>query len=231
MLYAAWEWTHLIGIKAWYWRLTYLLVLTALAYAAWLIPIVWILMSAVLLWIFIGIWLIQYPKGVEKWKSYPIIPGVIGIVIIFACWVALIAIRAGEDGAIDLFLLLLIVCSADTGAYFIGKAIGKNKLMPLLSPQKTKEGFYGGLVVALLAAILYGLILKPDIFLSPLYSFLIIATVLLSVVGDLFESMAKRIQGLKDSGKILPGHGGLLDRIDSLLAAAPLFALIVWLIG
>jgi phosphatidate cytidylyltransferase len=122
-------------------------------------------------------------------------------------------------------LLLLIVWSADTGAYFAGRTFGKRKLAPLISPGKTIAGLVGGLIAAPLIAFL-------AIRLMPIAGFepgvlipLVLVTVLVSVGGDLLISLHKRISGCKDSGKLLPGHGGILDRVDSLLAAAPFFAL------
>jgi len=119
--------------------------------------------------------------------------------------------------------VFLIVWGADVGAYFVGKSIGKRKLMPNVSPGKTVEGMLGGLVTAMLAIFItksyfYNIELLPLLM-------LVFITAFVSVFGDLNESMLKRNSDIKDSGTILPGHGGILDRIDSLTAAIPVFAL------
>jgi phosphatidate cytidylyltransferase len=121
--------------------------------------------------------------------------------------------------------LLTLVASADIGAYFAGTNFGKRKLAPAVSPGKSWEGFAGGLVASVLFAFaMWSLLWEQQI---PLLTLLIIAalTMVASVVGDLLESMLKRYRGIKDSGNLLPGHGGILDRFDSISAAAPVFAL------
>ena len=127
-------------------------------------------------------------------------------------------------GAKLVFLVCLLVWAADSGAYFVGKRFGKRKMAPNVSPNKTVEGLVGGLVAAVLA--MMGAAQWLDIPYSslPLLALIALMTSLASVFGDLAESMFKRVAGIKDSGRILPGHGGILDRIDSLTAAFPVFA-------
>src|SRR5690606_31230415 len=119
-----------------------------------------------------------------------------------------------------LFCLFLLVWGADSGSYFVGRKFGKRKLAPNVSPNKSVEGLYGGIVTSMLivtvVALLYLDMTWPEL---TLFLILSVVTVFSSVLGDLFESMIKRRAGIKDSGRILPGHGGVLDRIDSLLAA------------
>lgn len=129
--------------------------------------------------------------------------------------------RAAEDGLTFIFFSLFIIWATDSGAYFIGRAAGKRKLWPEISPNKTIEGSIGGVICALVVAILF--IIFTDIDASPIQLSLI--TVILSVfgqIGDLVESALKRHYDVKDSGNILPGHGGILDRFDSLLFVWPL---------
>ena len=156
---------------------------------------------------------------------------VIGWLVLIATWVAVVQIRARSPGL--LLALMAIVWIADTAAYFSGRAFGKRKLAPTISPGKTWEGVYG----ALLATGLYALGLlwfAPEAGYTRAGSLaalagwlaLVLGLTALSIVGDLFESQLKRQRGVKDSGRILPGHGGALDRIDALLAAMPAAALI-----
>ena len=156
----------------------------------------------------------------------------IGWLILIATWVAVVQIQARSPGL--LLALMAIVWIADTFAYFTGRAFGKRKLAPEISPGKTWEGVYG----ALLAVGLYALALlwlAPHAGFASAQSLTAVAGWLavalgltaLSIVGDLFESQLKRQRGVKDSGRILPGHGGVLDRIDALLAAMPAAALVV----
>jgi phosphatidate cytidylyltransferase len=117
---------------------------------------------------------------------------------------------------------------ADIGAYFAGNAFGKNKLCPNVSPGKTVEGALGGIILSLVVGALYVLITIDNPTLENYFNFAVLSLIvsLVSILGDLFESILKRIADVKDSGKILPGHGGLLDRIDSLTCAAPIFFLL-----
>ena len=148
-----------------------------------------------------------------------------------ACWFALGWLHDRENGPLVVFSLLLIIWASDTGAYFAGKQFGRRKLAPVISPNKTWEGVWGGVSLALLAAWLWtGPVTHLD---PPLAALTVttVATAFASIGGDLFISLHKRTVKLDDTGNLLPGHGGVLDRYDSLLSGAPFFALAYgWLI-
>lgn len=175
-------------------------------------------------WLLLFIRLPLYRPDTKLDNNYRLISFITAIASVSSGWFALGWIRIQTEGSWLILLLLLIVWAADTGAYFAGKAFGKRKLAPHISPGKTQEGLLGGLVAAPVVALLAAY-LMPIEAISPLLLILLsLITALVSVGGDLMISMHKRTSGYKDSGKLLPGHGGILDRLDSLLAAAPFFA-------
>ena len=162
----------------------------------------------------------------QHWKlSAPGLGGVVGLVVLLPTWLALIQLRTLGGGA--LLALMATVWIADIAAYFSGRAFGKHKLAPRISPGKTWEGALGALV----GVEVYGLVLWTAFpgFLPALQSWQVLlglaVVTAISIFGDLFESLLKRQAGLKDSSQLLPGHGGVLDRIDSLTSTLPLFAL------
>jgi len=174
----------------------------------------WLLLAAVILWLLMPLWFVRRP----------VLPGVIkafiGVTLLAATGIALHDLKAlSLDGRWLLFAFLL-VWAADTGAYFAGRRFGRHKLAPSISPGKTWEGVAGGLLLTLVAGTLAVIVLPAEM--SPAWFLLIAVVFAVSVVGDLFESLLKRQAGVKDSGTLLPGHGGVLDRLDSLLAAAPM---------
>ncbi len=169
-------------------------------------------------------WVVSYPKQVQSWYGSGIIRVMGGVMLLVPMWVALANLHA--DYSSDYFLLLmLLIWGADSGAYFVGRTIGKRKLAPNVSPGKSIEGVIGGIVFAsvIMLAFLQYKNITTDAYIGYLLLAVIISSV--SVLGDLYESLFKRTSGIKDSGNILPGHGGILDRIDSLTAAAPFFLL------
>lgn len=228
---AAWEWGGLASLAA-PGRSIYsgvlVLVFLAIPHLAGAYAPAWVYTASALFWVVLApLWM---------WRSSrvggaPLLLAV-GVLTLVPAGAALVDLRAGHPGL--LLAVLGTVWISDSTAYFVGRRFGRRKLAPSISPGKTWEGVYG----ALLATALYALVLlvfAPDGLhsrtLSALAVFAWVAVVLgltgLSVVGDLFESLLKRQRGLKDSGKLLPGHGGVLDRIDALLAAMPAAALVV----
>lgn len=157
-----------------------------------------------------------------------------GTLSVVPAWCALALIHAGDpapsslpwvaQGHLWLLIALLVVWGADTGAYFAGRRFGKRKLAPVVSPNKTVEGMIGGLLAGVVVAVLVAPLAGASLRELPLVAVVALVTAVFSVFGDLFESLLKRHAGAKDSGTLLPGHGGLLDRVDSILAALPVFA-------
>lgn len=195
----------------------------------------WILVingAAALFWCGMTVALLRYPRGASAWDH----PGVLlpaGWLVLLAVWWNLVYLKWLHDSGVLIFLLIALVSVVDIGAYFTGRAWGRSKLAPALSPNKSWAGFWGGMGASLVLAAL--LITGLHFGQQPLAwvtwaGLLMMAAVLavLGVIGDLVESMLKRQRGLKDSGHFLPGHGGLLDRVDSLLAACPVYTLGIW---
>lgn len=149
-----------------------------------------------------------------------------GALYIGFCTAHLVFIRFLPQGVAWLLVLTAVTAGSDTGAYYLGKSFGRRKLCPHISPGKTVEGAIGGIIVGTVAAVLVGIVLLPEV--HPLFITITAFTLsLVSIIGDLVESIAKRSAGVKDSGTLLFGHGGVLDRIDSMLIAAPLLFYLV----
>lgn len=146
-----------------------------------------------------------------------------GLLLLLPCWLSILYLRAQENFTFLILLLLALVAAADIGAYFSGRAFGKHKLAPKVSPNKTWEGVWGGMFACSLLMVGTAIYTKVSVNWFALIA-CTIALAAFSVEGDLLESMLKRLKGVKDSGSILPGHGGILDRIDGIIATAPLYA-------
>ncbi len=145
---------------------------------------------------------------------------VFGIVYIPISLAFLVLLYNGDDGIHWIFLLLLVVAAGDTGAFYVGTYLGRHKLAPAVSPKKTVEGAIGGLAANLAACFAYSLLFLPAISTTGRI-FFALGVGIVGQAGDLFESEFKRVAGVKDSGTLLPGHGGFLDRMDALIFAAP----------
>ncbi|MGQ4658935.1 phosphatidate cytidylyltransferase [Lysobacter sp. F6437] len=149
-----------------------------------------------------------------------------GALATIPAWCALAWIHAGQpNGHRWLLCALMVVWAADTGAYFSGRRFGRHKLAPKVSPNKTVEGLVGGMLLAVIVGVVLSLFAGATTAQLPAVAAVSLLAALFSVVGDLFESLLKRHAGVKDSGALIPGHGGVLDRLDGVLAALPAFAL------
>ena len=174
-------------------------------------------------------WAVAVPFWLgAKWRLPRGLPGLLlGLLVLFPAWLALVQLRVAGPGV--LLAILAVVWMADVAAYFSGKNFGKRKLAPSISPGKTWEGAIGAGV----GVVLYGLALRYGFSFEPvalpLWVLALLVITAISIIGDLYESMLKRQAGIKDSSDVLPGHGGVLDRIDSLTSTLPVVAL-AWLV-
>lgn len=235
VLIAAREWTGLAGMPAAArpaFVIGVALILLVAGAAAPLPPLAHGLAAAAVIWWLVAIgWLRRYEAGRPvrhgRWGGV-----VIGLLVLVPPWLALSELhRDPAAGPGYVLFLFVLIWAADSGAYFVGRRYGRRKLAPRVSPGKSWEGVAGGVAAAMLVAPLGAWVLDLSFAAIPVFIVLCGAVVAISVVGDLVESLFKREAGVKDSGHLLPGHGGALDRIDSLTAAAPLFYLGVGLIG
>ena len=183
----------------------------------------------VFLWLGILVLLASYNRDSQFYKKRPWLLRTLAFGVLIFAWLS-VSFLQGYQAQYVLYLILLISI-ADSAAYFSGKNFGRNKLAPELSPGKTREGLWGALFATALWAIFSAWFFDLEKGLWLYFILLSLVTALISVMGDLFESLLKRQAKQKDSGTLLPGHGGILDRIDSLLAAAPVFTLgLLWII-
>jgi phosphatidate cytidylyltransferase len=190
----------------------------------------WLVIPPVLFWLLVMILIRNSPLGLLKLEIRLSRKVLIGWFILLATWMFITRLRIFYGPEMTMYFLVLIWL-ADIAAYFAGKKYGKKKLSPDISPGKTVEGMYGALIAAIVSGVVVSLLYKYPFIVASDFVLLSVLTVLVSIYGDLFFSLAKRIRGVKDSGTLLPGHGGVLDRIDSLIAAAPFFYAGVFLIS
>lgn len=249
-LLAAWEWTNLIGINSVVKRGLFLFVLILpmvwlhfwtqfLEVAAQIFDwpdirnysgiLEWLVIPPVLFWILSMILIRNAPTALLNLTMKIRYKALIGWMVLFATWMFLTRLRSFYGTELILYFLVLI-WAADIAAYFTGKKFGKTKLAPDISPGKTVQGMYGALIAGGVCAIVLSLIYGFPWMVATDFFMLSVLTVLISIYGDLFFSLVKRQRGVKDTGSILPGHGGILDRIDSLIAAVPFFYAGIYLI-
>lgn len=229
VLAGAWEWSAFLRVQGTWVRVLYVALIAAL------MPIAWhftdnpsgrdlVLQIALVWWIVALAWVMFAPRLVSSWAA-----ALAGVLALVPAWVALNRLRLDFDrGAEWVLFALILVWVADIGAFFVGRRFGRTRLAPNVSPGKTWEGVVGGAVASALIALA-----GSSYFQIPVQQFLplCLAVVAFSIVGDLTESLLKRFAGVKDSGSLFPGHGGVMDRIDSVTGAAPILFFGLVLLG
>jgi len=230
VLVAMWEWTRMSGFASRPVR-SGVVAIVALALAfLWMMrgeALIWYLIVAgVVFWIVAFLWLRNFSFGAAPTRENAIIKLAAGLFATLPAWVALTKLhgdpRSGHGWAL---LALMLVSVADTAAYFTGSRYGKVKLCPQISPNKTIAGVYGALASGAILSAIGGWLLGLRGLAWLALIALALVTVIASIIGDLFESLIKRQAGVKDSGTLFPGHGGMFDRLDGMFAALPIFAL------
>lgn len=247
ILVAAWEWAGLVSPDKEMAKLPYLASIAAMLLGSFFLlgiaPDVQyidgfraslVLILGLLFWLISLFFLAGYPENNNLWNDESKI-ALMGVLVLIPTFVGVVALKYLLPSGYLVLALVILVAAVDVGAYFVGVNFGSRKLAAKLSPKKSWEGVWGGMVVCLLVAALFIWLMHHN--LQALSSMQIAALLALSVgvtffsvVGDLIESMLKRNCGVKDSGTMLPGHGGVLDRVDGLVAATPLFVLTMMLV-
>jgi len=251
VLIAAWEWCSLSEIDSPVGKLIFLLLLIfpMLGVTFWtqileLVSVLmewpevkeysgaleWLVIGPVIFWVMMMLLIRKVPEELLALKLKKRYKVFIGWFVLLSAWMFLTKLRAYYGSEAVLYFLVLIWV-ADIAAYFSGKKFGKDKLAPVISPGKTIQGMYGAILSAMICAVILALYYGYPFMIATDFGMLSILTVLVSIYGDLFFSLVKRQNNVKDSGSILPGHGGVLDRIDSVIAAAPFYYAGVILIG
>lgn len=240
LAYAAWEWSHLAGLNSTAGRGFYMLSVVAIAaalgvYIGFEKNILlaekprFLLLLACTWWAIAVLWVQSYPSSAILWGRRWVCL-LMGAFVLLPMWLAFAGLMSLAEGPKLVLAVVALVALADIGGYFVGRAIGRTKLAPKVSPGKTWEGLLGGQLAIVLVVGATASYLDKDAARIGLWLGLAMVTGLASVLGDLVESMVKRHRGVKDSGTILPGHGGVLDRIDGLTAALPVFSLVLSLL-
>lgn len=223
---AAWEWARLAGLDRLDTQLGFAMVVAVLLATIWSMAhqaeaLRVTLSVALAFWIFALFWLARPGAGGNGSALAVFVKLLAGAVVLIAAWRVLLDLHMAERGAEKVLFLFTVVWVADIGAYFVGKRFGQRKLAPTVSPGKTREGALGGLSLVGVWGVLAGFYFGFAWVDALLFGAVAVVAAAVSIVGDLFESLLKRQAQMKDSSRLLPGHGGVLDRIDSVLAAAP----------
>jgi|TARA_B110000305_G_scaffold217801_1_gene257441 phosphatidate cytidylyltransferase len=247
ILVAAWEWAGLVSPDREIAKLPYLVSIAVILVGSFFLlgisPNVQsidgfraslVLMLGLLFWLISLFLLSGYPENSKLWNDESKI-ALMGVLVLIPAFVGIVVLKYLLPSGYLVLALVILVAAVDVGAYFVGVNFGSRKLAAKLSPKKSWEGVWGGTVVCLLVAALFTWLMHNNLQVLSLMQITALLTLsvgvtFFSVVGDLIESMLKRNCGIKDTGTMLPGHGGVLDRVDGLVAATPLFVLTMMLV-
>ena len=231
---AAWEWANISRLSSALMKGVFALVICLTMLGIYLAGNESVYMAvtfiSVLFWLLAVMLVMAFQKSIKGHFKLPVQPWYFGPFVLVPAWTSLVLLHRHEpDGAEFVLMLMVLVWIADIAAYFSGKKWGKTKLCDKVSPGKSREGVYGALIGVAIAAFTVALSKQLGFLDVLVFVAICLFCIVASIVGDLFESLVKRLGDVKDSGNILPGHGGILDRIDSLTAALPVFVTSLWL--
>ena len=230
VLLAGWEWARLSGVKGQFGRVLFAALICTLCFAVFHFNVEKeALYISPLLWFVALYWVMKYPDELV-WRYVPV-RLFFGVLVLITTWASLAVLRSSSDFVVWILLLMGLIWGADSGAYFAGRVFGKRKLARFVSPGKSWEGVVGGLLLTQAGVVAFSM--YAEFSLSQWFGLALIAffTSSVSVLGDLTESLFKRHESLKDSSRLIPGHGGVMDRVDSLTAAAPIYVLMLSVSG
>ncbi|TYL47239.1 phosphatidate cytidylyltransferase [Marinomonas sp. IMCC 4694] len=227
---AGWEWARLSGVKHSFGRVLFAALIGVACFAVLTLGMQkTILFISPVLWGCALYWVVRYPALLVWQHVFSRL--VFGVFVLVTTWSALVVLKQSEDFVVWVLLLMGLIWGADSGAYFAGRAFGKRKLARAVSPGKSWEGVIGGVLLTQVGILLFAFYRDVSLMDGILLSLIALVTSFVSVLGDLTESLFKRHEQLKDSSHLIPGHGGVMDRVDSLTAAAPIYVLLLIVAG
>jgi phosphatidate cytidylyltransferase len=230
VLLAGWEWARLSGVRNQFGRVLFAAFIGISCFITFNLNLQKIsLYVSPLLWVLALYWVMRYPATL-MWR-HVFSRLFFGVLVMLTTWSALVVLKQSDNFVVWVLLLMGLIWGADSGAYFAGRAFGKRKLARFVSPGKSWEGVVGGLVLTQVGVAVFAMMSEFSLMQWVVLSLIALLTSSVSVLGDLTESMFKRHEALKDSSHLIPGHGGVMDRVDSLTAAAPIYVLLLSLTG
>lgn len=239
VMLGAWEWTMLSNLRAKNKRIGYLALIAVLFLLMMLMPmhqsIVVVSTISIVWWLCAAIGILRFQRKTQTFPRNTEVLNLIGLLVLLPFWFSVVMLNSGSviyDAANPVLLFaIILIALADTSAYFAGRQWGKHKLASNVSPGKTWEGLLGAVLAVTVVVIPLAKVLGITALSQMDLLLLAFITVIAALVGDLFESVIKRIANVKDSGRLLPGHGGVLDRIDAYTAAVPIFMAVYFVLA